>query len=175
MRIRSAISSTAPALLSIAICASATAQSSPEVAAEAKPVELTPAKNLITRESLLGVDADGDGIRDDIEAIVAEDRSSSTLDSNDGKEKRAVSETEELTLGSLSVERPVRKDPPRRNCLDYLMLEPKERYKADLRLQGEANGMLGMHPCDPVMSPLLERPFESDFVQLDLGPVFLRY
>jgi hypothetical protein len=174
MRIRSVISSTVIVLFSTAICASATAQSSAAVAAEQKPAEPTSAKNPIIRGSLLGVDADGDGIRDDIEAIVAKDRSAFTPDSNDDKEKRSASE-KERALGSLSAERSVRKAPPRRNCLDYLMLEPKQRYKADLRLQGEANGMLGMHPCDPVMSPLLERPFESDFVQLDLGPVYLRY
>jgi hypothetical protein len=174
MRIRRVISSTAIVMLSTAICTSAIAQSSAAVAPEQKPAVPTSAKNPVTRESLLGVDADGDGIRDDIEAIVAKDRSASTLDSNDDKEKQSASE-KERALRSLSAERAVRKDPPRRNCLDYLMLEPKQRYKADLRLQGEANGMLGMHPCDPVMSPLLERPFESDFVQLDLGPVFLRY
>jgi hypothetical protein len=175
MRIHSVTQLTALALLSCAYCASALAQSasrSPQThSAEAtEATEPAASKNLISRESLLGVDTDGDGIRDDIEAIVARQHTAaSTLHS-----KPAATE-KERTLASMGEMQPVRKDPPRRTCLDYLMLDPKQRYKADLRLSSEANGVLGMHPCDPVMSPLLERPFEEDFLQLDLGPVFLRY
>jgi hypothetical protein len=175
MRFSSLIQFFAVALLSSAYCASASAQNSSAIAKEPKLAESSPVKNPTKRESLLGVDTDGDGIRDDIEAIVARDRSAtSAVVSIAGKADSDAAKKAE-TLRSLGEERPVRKEPPRRNCLDYLMLEPNERYKADLRLRAEANGVLGMHPCDPVMSPLLERPFESDFLQLDLGPVFLRY
>jgi hypothetical protein len=169
----------AVALLCSVLSANVHAQSLPSdraaVAVVPKLAEPSSTQTPTSRDLLLGVDSDGDGIRDDIEAIVAKNRSATAKLTSVGVNDEPATSEKERALASLSEERPVRKDPPRRNCLDYLMLEPRQRYKADLRLRAEANGVLGMHPCDPVVSPLLERPFESDFLQLDLGPVFLRY
>jgi len=130
--------------------------------------DIATAKTSLTRESLLGVDTDGDGIRDDIEAIVAK---SEPVQSGEDKSETPTEEA----LAVLRERKVASKQPQRRTCMEYLLLGPSDRSKTDLRMQQRTNGVVGTHPCDPVVSPLLERPFETDFAHLDLGPVSLRY
>ena len=66
-----------------------------------------------------------------------------------------------------SVDRP---PPRRRTCFDYLMLDSKDREKADRRLQARTHGVFGSHPCDPVVSTTQERPFDTDFIEVPLIP-----
>jgi hypothetical protein len=163
-------------VLTASFCSQALAQTPPPASA-ALDTSAQLAKPS-SRASLLGVDADSDGIRDDIEAIVAKERTVALVNEAKLPESRQAQSKErskEQSLASLGEKREIRREPPRRNCLDYLMLSPQQQYKTDLRLKGQANGVLGTHPCDPVMSPLRERPFETDFLHLDLGPVFFRY
>jgi hypothetical protein len=134
-----------------------------------------PARTALARslqnESLLGVDRDNDGVRDDIEAIVTKH-----ADVAAAQEEQQSKDPQRVDLQLAGVEnRTARREPPRRSCFDYLLLSPKDQYKADLRMRQQTNNVTGTHPCDPVMSPLRERPFETDFLHLDLGPVQLRY
>jgi hypothetical protein len=65
--------------------------------------------------------------------------------------------------------------PARRTCLDYVLLEPKDQALADRHMQTSSeNGVFGTHPCDPFVSPNLERPFDTDFAELQFGPARLR-
>lgn len=133
-----------------------------------KRADIAPTKTVsLTRASLLGVDADGDGIRDDIEAIAAK------VDGADDADNK-VSATQDA-LAALNEPKTVKKAPQRRTCMDYLLIGGKDRANTDLRMQQRTSGVIGAHPCDPVVSPLIERPFETDFAHLDLGPISLRY
>lgn len=136
---------------------------------ESKQVATAPSRSL-----LLGVDANGNGIRDDIEAIVA--KNSASQDSHTKDAEQAATEIEEQPhqKASIVAKTPKTRKPqqPRNGCFEYLLREPKDRYEADLRNRQRTNGMPGTHPCDPVVSPLRERPYETEYVQI--GPVIVR-
>lgn len=118
----------------------------------------------ITRGSLLGTDANNDGIRDDIQAIVA--------NSPEGKAAAAKQPAaDEKLLPDLSKRAPKEWSKPNA-CHQYMMMSPKDQQRADLRMRQQTNGLPGTHPCDPVVSPLLDRPYEREYLQL--GPVTVR-
>ena len=146
----------APLLLSLSI-----AQAADAPAEKPEPAVATP----ITRALLLGIDANNDGIRDDIQALVA----------NSAEGKAAANEkteTETKLLPDLSKRGKPQMKPAGSPCLAYMISSPKDQQRADLRMRQTTNGMPGTHPCDPVVSPLLDRPYEREFVQV--GPVTLR-
>jgi hypothetical protein len=55
------------------------------------------------------------------------------------------------------------------------LLEPEDQVATNRYLQAETSGTFGTHPCDPIASPLLERPFENSVAVVPLGPVNIRY
>lgn len=116
---------------------------------------------------LLGVDANGDGIRDDLSALVSSPDTSPT-----GGTKPSVVQRE---LSQALVRNQTASAVPRSRCLDYLLLDPKDRAAADRYVQNRTQGAFGTHPCDPLVSPRLSRPFETDVAQWQLGPVRLEY
>lgn len=117
--------------------------------------------------SLVGVDRNSNGIRDDIEAFVA-------LETKASAEPSAASSAVKTELSSaLQDRKQTGAEPARRTCLDYLLLEPKDQVRANRHLQTSSdNGIFGTHPCDPFVSPNLERPFDTG--ELQLGPARLR-
>lgn len=117
---------------------------------------------------LLGVDANGDGIRDDLSAL----ESSQTVPSTDATRPSIVQRELHRALARNQTSSSAA---PRSRCLDYLLLDPKDRAAADRYVQNRTQGAFGTHPCDPLVSPRLERPFETDVAQLQLGPVRLEY
>ena len=150
-----------------ASCLSAFAQTTPATSAPARAPQAVEAKKdsaATPRASLLGVDADGDGIRDDIEAIVAKNPQPATAESSAEPKEKA-----EIVAGMAQAKKP---QTPRSGCFDYLMLAPKDRNEADLRTRQRSNSMPGTHPCDPIMSPLRERPYDTEYAQI--GPVTIR-
>lgn len=116
---------------------------------------------------LLGVDANGDGIRDDLSALVSSPAVSPTGEAKPSGVQRELSQALVRNQTASTV--------PRSRCLDYLLLDPKDRAAADRYVQNRTQGAFGTHPCDPLVSPRLERPFETDVAQLQLGPVRLEY
>lgn len=138
-------------------------------AAAAEPsasVEMRPSPEK-SAHALLGVDANGDGIRDDLSALVSSPAASPTKETRPSVVQRE--------LDRALVRNPVASALPRSRCLDYLLLDPKDRAAADRYVQNRTQGAFGTHPCDPLVSPRLERPFETDVAQLQLGPVRLEY
>jgi hypothetical protein len=134
--------------------------------APAAPIKAeTSATKPITRASLLGVDANNDGIRDDIAALVA--------NSTEGKVAAKQVDADVALLPDLSKTRPP-KAPPKlpSACHAYMMSSPKDQQRADMRMRQSTNGLPGTHPCDPVVSPLQDRPYEREYLQL--GPVTVR-
>ncbi|MBB6093747.1 hypothetical protein HNQ60_002628 [Povalibacter uvarum] len=114
-----------------------------------------------------GIDANNDGIRDDLVALVADASDAARSDSDKPAVAQAIAEasTRPTPKPSQSGSR----------CMDYLLLKPKDQAEANLYLHGRANGAFGTHPCDPVASPLLERPLDDNYVSIPLGPVRLQY
>ncbi|MFL6550195.1 MAG: hypothetical protein ACJ8OJ_15995 [Povalibacter sp.] len=117
---------------------------------------------------LVGVDADHDGIRDDVASLVNE-HSGTEADRDNGSKVKAELKT------ALANSAPPRTTSSGPGCLDYLLLDSKDQATADRYVRARTNGVFGTHPCDPVVSPLLERPFETDYAQLNLGPVTMNY
>jgi hypothetical protein len=115
-----------------------------------------------------GVDANRDGIRDDVAALLQ-------IEHAPTREKTVESRVGVEIDRALADSAPPRAQPPRRGCLDYLLQEPKHRAAADRYVQAHTPGAFGSHPCDPFVSPMLERPFDTDFAELPLGPVKLHY
>lgn len=119
----------------------------------------------LTRASLLGTDANNDGIRDDIQALVA--------NSPEGKAAADQKvEPEKTALADFSKKSKPQMRPAGSPCLAYMVSSPQDKQRADMRMRQSTNGVPGTHPCDPVVSPLLDRPYEREFVQV--GPVTLR-
>jgi hypothetical protein len=119
-------------------------------------------------ELLLGMDADGDGIRDDLSELLS---SQSAPSSREIKPSVVQRELEQAVVRNQSATATA----PRSRCLDYLLLDPKDRAAADRYVQNRTQGAFGTHPCDPIVSPRLSRPFETDLAELQLGPVRLEY
>jgi hypothetical protein len=121
------------------------------------------------RTSLAGVDKNNDGIRDDIKAFV--ERETSTSAPSSTAPSSAV--TTELSSAAQRKQK-IAAEPVRRSCFDYLLLEPKDRALADQHMRTSSqNGSFGTHPCDPYVSPNLDRLFDTDFAELHLGPARL--
>lgn len=140
-----------------------------DVAAEASgDAQVRPSPDKSTHALLIGVDANGDGIRDDLSSIL----SSQTVQSTGATKPSIVQRELDRALARNQTSSPV---PPRSRCLDYLLLEPKDRAAADRYIQNRTQGAFGTHPCDPLVSPRLERPFETDVAQMQLGPVRVEY
>lgn len=118
-------------------------------------------------QQLLGMDANGDGIRDDLSEFLSSQTARPSSDT-----KPSVVQHE---LGQALVRNQTASVPPRSRCLDYLLLDPKDRAAANRYIQNRTQGAFGTHPCDPLVSPRLERPFETDVAQLQLGPVRFEY
>jgi hypothetical protein len=123
-----------------------------------------PVAKAITRASLLGIDANNDGIRDDIQALVA--------NSPEGKAAAATRPAAEKAVLPDLAKRAPKAPPPKSACHQYMLSSPKDQRSADLRMRQQTNGIPGTHPCDPVVSPLLDRPYEREYLQL--GPVTVR-
>jgi hypothetical protein len=121
-----------------------------------------------TQRLLRGVDADGDGIRDDVASLVDADSKTASKTTTTSKVRSELDD-------ALANSGPPRVEAPRRTCLDYLLLEPKDQAAANRYLQGRTHGTFGTHPCDPIASPLLERPFDTDVAVVPLGPVKVQY
>ena len=124
----------------------------------------------LTHRLLLGADADHDGIRDDIASLVNEHGNEAAP--KNGTDSKVKSELTQALTNSAAPRRPASSTP---GCLDYLLLGPGHQAAANRYVQSRTTGTFGSHPCDPVASPLIERPFETDYAQLPLGPVQLRY
>jgi hypothetical protein len=56
------------------------------------------------------------------------------------------------------------------SCLDYLMLESDERYRAELSRRARPNQFEGAHPCDPVLPPLYDSPLNTPYVEATFPP-----
>jgi hypothetical protein len=123
-----------------------------------------------SRTSLAGVDQNNDGIRDDIKAFV--ERETSAPGQSPAAHSPAVAS--ELSSAVQDAKK-IAAEPARRSCFDYLLLEPKDRAIADQHMQTSSqSGTFGTHPCDPFVSPNLDRLFDTDFAELRLGPARLR-
>lgn len=121
------------------------------------------------RTSLAGVDKNNDGIRDDIEAFVERETNTSAQSPT----ARSSAVTRELS-STAQDNKKMEAEPVRRSCFDYLLLEPKDRALANQHLRTSSqNGTFGTHPCDPFVSPHLDRLFDTDFAELHLGPARL--
>lgn len=115
---------------------------------------------------LHGNDANHDGIRDDIAALMRGQPVEIADPPASAVEREIVA----------AAQAPSPKPKPRGSrCLAYLLMEPEDQADANLYLQGHANGVFGSHPCDPVVSPLIDRPLDHNFVELPLGPVVIDY
>lgn len=122
----------------------------------------------VSRELLMGADANNDGIRDDLVELLRMEDTASISITPASRIERELAEA----LANSETARPVAAPP---SCLDYLLMDPKDQAAASRYIQARTNGVFGAHPCDPVVSPLIERPFETDFARLHLGPVRLNY
>jgi len=122
--------------------------------------------SLLSRTRLLGIDSNSDGIRDDVAALV----DGESIASTDGDAASAV--RKEIAAAARRAPAP----PPRSSrCMSYLLLDPEDQAAANLYMQGRTHGVFGTNPCDPFVSPQLERPYDTDFAQIRLGPVVLDY
>jgi hypothetical protein len=140
----------------------------PEPAAPGNDAEPTAQPRTATRELLMGADANNDGIRDDLpELLSMEDTATMST-----KPASTIERELAAALANSEAARPTAAQP---SCLDYLLMDPKDQAAASRYIQARTNGVFGAHPCDPVVSPLIERPFETDFARLHLGPVQLNY
>jgi hypothetical protein len=119
--------------------------------------------------SLVGVDLNNDGIRDDIKNFVERETSAPAPP----PAAHASVVTKELS-STIHEGKKRAAQPARRSCFDYLLLEPKDRALADRHLQTSRQaGTFGTHPCDPFVAPSLDRFFDTDFAELRLGPAHL--
>jgi hypothetical protein len=135
--------------------------------AKASSVQAVAAKQPEAMHKMLkGVDSDGDGIRDDVASLVV------TKPVSEGVAASKVGAELDAALANSG---PPKLEQPRRTCLDYLLLEPEDQMATNRYLQAETSGTFGTHPCDPIASPLLERPFENSVAVVPLGPVNFRY
>lgn len=118
--------------------------------------------------SLTGIDQNDDGIRDDIKAFVENEAKSAA------QFTAASSSTVKAEPASLGPDgSKTGAEPGRRTCFDYLLLEPSERERTDQYMRTSSHqGIVGTHPCDPFVSPNLDRLFETDFVRLQSGPAW---
>lgn len=125
--------------------------------------------------SLAGVDQNHDGIRDDIKAFVEREIKAPAASPATSASATAASVVKTKLSLALPSDQKVTAPPPRRTCFDYLLLERKDRALANQHLQTSSqNGIFGTDPCDPFVSPSLDRPFDTDFAELRLGPARLR-
>jgi hypothetical protein len=120
------------------------------------------------RALLIGTDENGDGIRDDLAAATKATPSPVS-------HPIASSKVQAELATALANSAPAASTSTRSGCLDYLLLDAKDQARADRYVQARTHGAYGTHPCDPVVSPLLDRPFETDVARLELGPVQLNY
>jgi len=158
-----------PVILSVAFVALAfDIASAEETASPPANVEAEASASRTLREALLGIDADQDGIRDDLQVLDA----GSIVSRDTGVLPSKVASAFADALAQ----------PPRQTrslsgsrCLDYLLLDPKDQSAADRYIQSRSGGTFGSHPCDPFISPLIERPFDEAIVQTQLGPLRVDY
>jgi hypothetical protein len=137
-------------------------------AASGNDAEPTAQSRTAVREFLMGADANNDGIRDDLAELL----SMEDITTMSAKPASTVERELAAALANSGAARPAAAQP---SCLDYLLMDPKDQAAANRYIQARTNGVFGAHPCDPVVSPLIERPFERDFARLYLGPVQLNY
>lgn len=119
----------------------------------------TPATQL-----LLGKDSNGDGIRDDVAALVPADVAATDRTTNPSGPANDVVNKLNASLKDSTVSATVTTDRP--DCFTYTKLDPADQADADLFVRARGDGVFGTHPCDPQVSPLLDRPFEDSYTKL---------
>ncbi len=129
-------------------------------------------KNSNGFSAALDADIDDDGIIDAVETLVA----SKKIGETESQRSFDTVLRKDFSVPFHGPQR-ARSGPPRSACMDYLLLAPKDREKADLKIRSRTLGVFGTRPCDPFVSPMLERPFDTDYVEVPLlpkGSVILR-
>lgn len=121
--------------------------------------EDAPPTSISSSEWVRGKDEDGDGVRDDVEASLADTQRSeaSSADSrtSDELDIQLDEPARPLTIraeGLLQL-----------SCLDYTVMNPEDRGAVDMALRGQST-FDTRHPCDPQRFPHLEpdKIIESD-------------
>jgi hypothetical protein len=112
----------------------------------------------------LDADADDDGIMDAVK----------TLPSVKSGPYNTESSAESAKKEFRAVFR--QREPPKRrsahdSCTDYMLLSPEQKRIADQKVQSRTLGMFGSRPCDPFVSDILERPFDTEYIEIPLKPV----
>nr|AQQ74864.1 hypothetical protein [uncultured bacterium] len=159
-----------PVILSVAFVALAfDIASAEETTPPPANVESESSASRHLREALLGIDADQDGIRDDLQILLD---AGSTVSRDTG-----VLPSKVASAFADAFAQPPRQTPSLSGsrCLDYLLLDPKDQSAADRYIRSRSGGTFGSHPCDPFISPLIERPFDAAIVQTQLGPLRVDY
>jgi hypothetical protein len=120
-----------------------------------------------TATTAFDADLDDDGIIDAVEKLT----SLRSADTKEEPEKSAAGNNleKDLTKGFRTARR-VSRPQARNTCMDYMMLSPEDREKVDLKVQSRGLGVFGTRPCDPFVSPDLERPFDNNYIEVPLLP-----
>ena len=158
-------------MVAVMICAFASTHAvADDTPAHEKTAEEPSSDKKLTHQLLVGADSDHDGIRDDVANLLSSQTNGTAA--KNGTDSKVKSELTQALTNSAAPRNTASLTP---GCLDYLLLGPGHQAAANRYVQSRTTGTFGSHPCDPVASPLIERPFETDYAQLPLGPVQLRY
>jgi hypothetical protein len=113
----------------------------------------------------LNADLDDDGIIDAVKSLAS-------LNSTDFDSNALADASKKGFSADFQAAQHARSRSSRRNaCFDYMMLSPEDKDRVNQRVQSRTLGMFGTRPCDPFVSPLLERPFDDEYVEIPLKPI----
>jgi hypothetical protein len=157
--------------LLVALASAASAQESPKQSAPTTEKIPTKEQRDASDDSLkplvrFDADLNGDGIFDAVQSL----ESIKHARINDLKSSTNSKLQNDLTVGFAKAQSG---SPPqhRNTCMDYLLLPLEEKEKIDERIQQRTGGAFGSRPCDPYVSDMVERPFESEHVEISIIPV----
>jgi hypothetical protein len=112
----------------------------------------------------LDADLNDDGIIDAVATLTTVKAATAS------ESKQSTSEFQENLTAAFRDTPRIQRPSPRSSCMDYLLLSPEEQARVIQKVQTRTVAVFGTRPCEPFVSPHLERPFDTNYAEIPFFP-----